>query len=322
MTIITTKNDKKPEKLLLPVEATAPPSDDAEANDLILIRQRNVPSVRTTTLLLILIGSFVMSLGIIGGFLVYKQYAREQMNRFRFHGFCQFPYNADDVHNNILMYNSRFRDGSTSREVYNADDTLKPVFDALRSLNRERELIQTLQQYSMSDDSNESGSIDNSFNEEFELEDDIAKINVPTFRDGRFGRFIHDFKMNQTGIIDMDANRCFVMPLDREQVAPPKSMRDLIFKVWNGYYNIDTDVVRQNMRVVVPALEDTSDVSPHVMRECSDKKIYRLEPFVNGVFKRSTHLTNNAKFAEFAGKNIVEYNFVNLDEVIEMENKK
>jgi integral membrane protein 2B len=159
-----------------------------------------------------------------------------------------------------------------------------------------------------------------SFKEEFDLQDEYAKITVPTFRDGRAGRFVHDFKMNQSGIIDLSGKRCFMMPLDRNQVVPPRSMRDLIMKVWNGYYNIDTDVIRQNMRVIVPEIEDRSEVSPHIISECQDKKIYKLESYVNGVFKRSADLRDNAKFAEFFGKKIIEYDFVNFDEVLKHEN--
>jgi integral membrane protein 2B len=73
------------------------------------------------------------------------------------------------------------------------------------------------------------------------------------------------------------------------------------------------------MRVVIPEIEDTSEVSPHVIRECGDKKIYKLEPFVNGVFKRSVDLHQEAKFAEFFGRNIIEYNFLNLNEVVDYE---
>lgn len=168
------------------------------------------------------------------------------------------------------------------------------------------------------DDSGSEVTTD-SFNEEFDLDDDYAKINVPTFRDGRAGRFVHDFKMNQSGIIDLTEKRCFVFPLDRTKIIPPRSMRDLIMKVWNGDYNIDTEVIRQNMRVVVPDIEDTSIVSPHVMRECSDKKVYQLEPFVSGVFKRSADLQKNSKFAEFFGQKIFEFDLVNMNEVLNYE---
>lgn len=123
----------------------------------------------------------------------------------------------------------------------------------------------------------------NFFKEEFELNTDddddegYAKITVPDFRDGRNGRFIHDFKKNQSCIIDTDSNRCFVMPLDRETILPPKSMYDLLTKMWSGFYNIDTDVVRKDMRVVTPAVTDLSTIAPRINAECENMKIYWLE---------------------------------------------
>nr|CAI5851044.1 unnamed protein product [Callosobruchus analis] len=47
------------------------------------------------------------------------------------------------------------------------------------------------------------------FQENFEIDDDrkYEKIDVPDFRDGRAGRFIHDFNTNITGIIDITGRR-------------------------------------------------------------------------------------------------------------------
>ena len=39
---------------------------------------------------------------------------------------------------------------------------------------------------------------------------------------------------NKTGIIDLDGHRCFVMPLNRQRVLPPRSLFDLIRKMWDG----------------------------------------------------------------------------------------
>lgn len=125
---------------------------------------------------------------------------------------------------------------------------------------------------------------DKFFKEEFDLdlEEDVSKIYVPDFRDGRVGRFLHDFKSNQTAIIDEASKRCFVMPLDREAVLPPKSLADLISKMYMGYYDINTTTIRKNMRVILPALEDLSSVSPKVQSACTDMNIYRLEKYENG----------------------------------------
>merc|ERR1719285_766077 len=58
------------------------------------------------------------------------------------------------------------------------------------------------------------------FQESFEIdaEKKYEKIDVPDFRNGRSGRFIHDFNTNYTGIIDVTGQRCFVMPLNRKNV--------------------------------------------------------------------------------------------------------
>lgn len=125
---------------------------------------------------------------------------------------------------------------------------------------------------------------DDFFKEEFDLDldDDVSKIYVPDFRDGRVGRFLHDFKSNQTAIIDETSKRCFIMPLDRDTVLPPKSLADLINKMYMGYYDINTTAVRKNMRVVLPALDDLSSVSPKIQNACSNMNVYRLEKYVSG----------------------------------------
>lgn len=136
----------------------------------------------------------------------------------------------------------------------------------------------------MNDLNNSQSDQDVIFREEFDLDMDenVSKISVPDFRDGRVGRFLHDFKNNQTAIIDESSKRCFVMPLDRDAVLPPQSLADLIQKMYQGYYDINTTAIRKNMRVVLPALDDLTDVSPKVQSACDDMDIYRLEKSTNG----------------------------------------
>lgn len=71
------------------------------------------------------------------------------------------------------------------------------------------------------------------------------------------------------------------------------------------------------MRVVLPQLELEDDyVSLRTALICADKRIYRLEPFVSGVFKRSIAepLGSQGKFAEFTGR-IMTYDLVNIADV-------
>lgn len=124
------------------------------------------------------------------------------------------------------------------------------------------------------------------FREEFDLDltedNSLAKINVPDFRDGRVGRFLHDFKSNQTAIIDESTKRCFVMPLDRDAILPPKSLADVILKMYTGYYDINTTSIRKTMRVVTPAMTNLSTLSPNIQLACDSMSVYRLEKYVGG----------------------------------------
>jgi integral membrane protein 2B len=71
------------------------------------------------------------------------------------------------------------------------------------------------------------------------------------------------------------------------------------------------------MRVVLPKLElDDDYVSVRTAMVCEDKKIYRLEPLVSGVYKRSiaAPLGEEGTFAEYNGK-FVTYDLENIHEV-------
>lgn len=170
-------------------------------------------------------------------------------------------------------------------------------------------------------DSEEEAEFEKFMREEFDLDisddESYSKIQVPQLTTGKGATFLHDFKASQTGIIDRDAKRCFVMPLDPEAVMPPKSMADLINKMRTGYYNVDTKVLRKNMRVKVPALTDMTDVAPRIANECSGMNVYELEKLQSGVFKRS--ISNPATYSEYAGKGFDEINIANLADLEEYE---
>ncbi|XP_050513508.1 integral membrane protein 2C isoform X2 [Diabrotica virgifera virgifera] len=158
------------------------------------------------------------------------------------------------------------------------------------------------------------------FQENFEISNDekYEKIDVPDFRDGRSGRFIHDFNTNTTGIIDITGRRCFVMPLNRDNVLPPKSLFDLIHKMWEGYYKVNTDLVRKNMRVIIPPITDTKTIGGYIASECDGLPIYKLEKYVGGVVKRSAD-KQSERFAQFAGQGVTQIEITNMDEVYAYE---
>lgn len=143
--------------------------------------------------------------------------------------------------------------------------------------------------------------------EEFELDETSGyeKISVPDFGIGREGRFIHDFHANKTGIVDINGGRCFVMPLNRDQVLPPRSIVDLLSKIWNGYYEVDTEVIRENYRVELPPVENLEELGRFIYRECVGLPTYRLRPVTDHVFKRG--LSESQVFQEFAGKKMTQF---------------
>ncbi|XP_058814246.1 uncharacterized protein LOC131678252 [Topomyia yanbarensis] len=327
MTILTKPfgDAKKPEKTVLPLVGASgvptapsaptdiPHDDESAASSIILIRRaRRISSA--TTYILFLIALLVTSLGIIGGVFYYRQYAMSR-GHMRFHGFCQIPYDSSNINDNNMVYmNSMLRDDGMTR-LNSALDSFGRIDDTFAPFQKEFNEMETRLEEAEKDVSEQF------FKEEFELglsdDENYSKIDVPVFRGQRQGRFLHDFRFNQSGIIDKDSGRCFLMTLDRDTVLPPKSLRDLIEKMWNGYYNINTNTVRKNMRVITPELKDLSDVSPRITKECEDMKIYRLEKLVSGVFKRSADLHEHAKFAEFGGNYISVIDIQNMEDIVE-----
>lgn len=245
-----------------------------------MVRSVRSPARQATTLLLFLIALLVMCIGIIGGVMIYRQYAMERMQRMRFHGFCKIPYDTDNLDDHaMLQANQDFSQQDPWMKVF------QPLFDEFSRLSDD--MIARGDSLDDSDDDTKDMQIDDNFlQEEVELDvtDDqsYSKINVPSFTTGRGATFLHDFKHNQTGIIDKPQKRCFFMPLDAQTVLPPRDMRDLIRKLYSGYYNIDTTVLKKTMRVKVPEVTDMSLVSPRVVNECQNMKIYELEKVVSG----------------------------------------
>lgn len=261
---------------------------DVEGSPVIVtMRARRVST--TTTLCVFFTAFLVLATGIVGGVYLYRQFTHYKIRHFR--GWCGVPYVSDSKMppvmsgSEFLRQSSRGGSGS-SPEVGNS------IMDPVRN---------------------------NVFQEQFDLDmefEQYEEIEVPDFSHGRRGRFIHDFAANKTGIVDVEGRRCFVMPLNRSLVLPPHSLFDLIVKMRAGYYDVDTEIVRERMRVVTPPILDFRDVGYYITRECSALPTYRLERMTVPVFKRSLDETQHAVFVEFAGNKISQLDIVNIDDAV------
>lgn len=113
-----------------------------------------------------------MSIGVIGGVYIYRRYAREQMHRFRT-GWYSIPY--DRMNEKITLLNDQIAAGVS------ADNDL--IRSILRDTEQDRLLFDK--------------QFENTFQEQFEIDMDNGHegIDVPDFRGGRQGRFLHDFNI-------------------------------------------------------------------------------------------------------------------------------
>ncbi|KAK9713019.1 hypothetical protein QE152_g24581 [Popillia japonica] len=177
MTIITKPiTEKKAEKLVLPPtendqlatgDAQLIGGDTEAPQDphFIFLRARARRVSTRTTLCLLLTALIVVSIGIICGTYLYRQYLRSQI----FKGWCNFPVEQQQSESAMLLDTNFIQEEfeiDVNREEYEKINV--PDFRDGRS---GRFIIQ----------------------EEFEIDvnrEEYEKINVPDFRDGRSGRFI------------------------------------------------------------------------------------------------------------------------------------
>jgi len=215
---------------------------------------------------------------------MYTQFTQYKLRHFR--GWCSIPYTEP-----VDQYQA---------EAQQMDRAVSDMFQAMSYSSQDKEKL----------------SDPTFFSEEFDIDIDLEeyeRIEVPDFSHGRRGRFIHDFSLNKTGIIDLEAGRCFVLPLNRSRVLPPHSLFDLVAKMRAGYYDVDTEVVRESYRVVTPAIDDVKSMGYYIGRECATLPSYTLEKVESPVFKRSAEpYEGKTIFAEFAGSKISELHIVNL----------
>ncbi|XP_074595445.1 integral membrane protein 2B-like [Brevipalpus obovatus] len=252
---------------------------------LLALKSRSGPSQRAPTFCIFMMAIFISATGIIGGVYLYRQVTQHRLRHFR--QWCSVPYPRP-----LLAVNG-FSDSSR---------TLRPA--ALeRKLDEKKDKVskQIFEKF---------------FDEEFDFDPKsplVERIEVPDFSEGRRGRYVHDFMMNVTGIVDLEEDRCFVLPLNRSMIYPPHSAIDLIIKLKSGFYDVDTEIIRESYRVVTPPVTDIKSYGFYIARECEKFPTYRLEKITSRVFRRDTHIEGvKSVFTEFAGPKISQIHITNL----------
>jgi hypothetical protein len=149
------------------------------------------------------------------------------------------------------------------------------------------------------------------FDYELDLEmNDFEQFELPEIFSGRY---MHDFKVNYTAIIDSLGKLCFILPLDRNVIPPPTSIFDILRKMRDGVFDVDYDEIRQTYRIAGPQIEMMDNFGTFIPKACTDKRSFRLEQMTTPILKRST--TTHDQFGEFVGNKLVKYNILNLRDV-------
>jgi integral membrane protein 2C len=134
------------------------------------------------------------------------------------------------------------------------------------------------------------------------------KIDVPEFEESKKATILHDFERNITAIVDVDIGRCFVLPLNRTLVKPPRDFWDLLYKLKTGYYLPDTEVVRETYVVEEPPVRDLRPYGVYIWKECRHFDTFHLRRSTTSrqprvMVKRA--VSENAEYAFSAGTPVI-----------------
>lgn len=91
---------------------------------------------------------------------------------------------------------------------------------------------------------------------------------------------------------------------------------DLINKVWSGYYEVDTEIIRETYEVEFPPISNIKEMGLFIYKECRDMPTYRLKRVDFDRFRRS--LPETEQFLQFAGKKMTRVRIL-MDGVNEYE---
>ncbi|KAI1898921.1 hypothetical protein AGOR_G00077370 [Albula goreensis] len=124
--------------------------------------------------------------------------------------------------------------------------------------------------------------------EEVEIQDNVAIINVPVprFGEGDPAYILHDFKRKLTAYLDLSLGMCFVIPLNTSVVMPPQDLLDLFQQLMSGSYR--TYLVHEDL-VVTERIDNVSELGYYISHLCRGKDTYAMQrrSEIMGIQKRS-----------------------------------
>merc|ERR1712141_319987 len=138
----------------------------------------------------------------------------------------------------------------------------------------------------------------------WEMDEEVDTYELTELPQLSRGKYIHDFKMNKTLIVDDENDRCFIMEMGS--------------RLENGIYQLNLNEVRHDTRVVFPPLDNVSwtKYGVPIANNCQKRTSYLLEEVEKILEKRSAEVRQpEHQFIEFGGDSFITYNIVNLKEL-------
>lgn len=199
--------------------------------------------------------------------------------------------------------------------------------------NVEKDLVKTEIQL---DEVRETVEYDDTFEFKYEMDLEEEKFEMIQMPDVSSGLYVHDFTVNRTGIIEN--TRCFVMVMDRNEIAPPRSLYDLLTKTTDDGYEMNLDEIQHDMMIVLPKLTNDEVFKQYgwfIGKACRGKTAFKLEPVPEEIaaiqdleeevedeidrqmegsgIMRSKRSTQQAKVFQEVNQKFINYNIVNFE---------
>ncbi|KAM8976589.1 integral membrane protein 2B [Pelodytes ibericus] len=116
---------------------------------------------------------------------------------------------------------------------------------------------------------------------------ELISVPVPEFADSDPADIVHDFHRKLTAYLDLNLNKCYVIPLNTSIVMPPKNFLELIVNIKAGTYLPQSYLVHEQM-VVTDRIENINQLGSFIHRLCRGKETYKLQrrDTIRGIQKR------------------------------------
>ncbi|CAL8342080.1 unnamed protein product [Boreogadus saida] len=141
----------------------------------------------------------------------------------------------------------------------------------------------------------------------------VALINVPVpeFEDTDPADIVHDFERRLTAYLDLNLNKCYVIPLNTSVVMPPKDLMELLENIKMGSYLPQSYLLHEEM-VVTERLHHVDQLGYYIYSLCRGKQTFKLQRRERIIGMQKREALNCFKIRHFESQQVVETSICEL----------